>query len=81
MRTLKSRLSAELKPAPALNEPVCASFTSTTTSMRSSATGLLRVVTFTSWKKPRRCSASRLLRSFVAENSSCSCRRISRRMT
>ena len=80
MRTLKSKLSAELKPAPALNAPVCASFTSTTTFMRSSVGGLLRVVMFTSWKKPRRCSASRLLRSLVAENSSCSWRRISRRI-
>jgi len=80
MRRLKSSESAELNPAPALNAPVCPSFTSTTTFMRSSAP-VRRVVMLTSLKNPRRCSASRLLRSLVAEKSSCSWRRISRRTT
>ncbi len=80
MRALKRSWSAELKPAPALKAPVCASFTSTTTCMRSSSPAR-RVVMLTLWKKPRRCSASRLLRSLLAEKSSCSWRRISRRIT
>jgi hypothetical protein len=69
MRTLKSRLSAELNPAPALNAPVCASFTSTTTCILSSVEAF-RVVMLTSEKKPRRWSASRLLRRRVPEKSS-----------
>ena len=80
MRAEPIRLVAVLNPAPTLNAPVCASFTSTSTFNRS-LRAPRRVAMFTSEKYPRRCTRLRLNSRLLALNLLCSAMRNSRRIT